>query len=442
MIKLAAMDFYDISWQISSLLEGQDTVYLRTEPEIPDFTARAPFKMLLFSGAQRLEIEVNPDTVMWLGGLLGSTVFSKESVKVLYAWNLKAFNSYFRFFVSKFITPSNSIIDLKVIESFLGIKKNRPENLTEVINRARIALQRPSWKRLYKSIHMPLALRVLPDIETTPLLNTQSRKAEYPFYEIEGQINGRMNCSKGYAYSYLPHNLGPVERRSLKPRGYNLLFMTADFRHCEVTVLQWLTGDEDLGSILISGQDLHNKIYEVITEDPCDTAGKRVISKKMFLPVMYGLGPNQLARNLAVTPDLGIELHQRIQRKFSTSYQKMLELQQRARTEAIEDYFGRSRRFPEDKTYGARNFWVQGVAATACQEKLIKLHEVLGELDANIAFSVHDGYCFCFRRPMAKEVYRVVKETLESESQLCPGLRMKVEIKFGASLDEMKVLWK
>ncbi len=42
----------------------------------------------------------------------------------------------------------------------------------------------------------------------------------------------------------------------------------------------------------------------------------------------------------------------------------------------------------------------------------------------------------------AKHVYDDVKQILESESKVCEGLKMGVEVQFGATLEEMKTLWK
>jgi hypothetical protein len=436
------MNFHEIAWQIADLLETSRAIYLRTEPEVPDFTIGAPFKCSIWNLRQKVELEISPNNITTVMGLFDATIFNKEHVDRLYVWNIKTLSAYVHAFIPKFVSPTTSVIDLRVIENFLGIRKTRPENLVEAINRTKVAVQYKGWQKLYKSIHLPLALRVLPSIETTPLLNEETRKSEYPYYEIEGQANGRMNCLKKYSSSYLPHNLGPEARKNLKPRGYGLRFVSADFRHCEVTVLQWLTGDEALKQILDSGRDLHERIYEVVTEDKCDTEKKRTISKMLFLPVMYGCGPQTLATNLGLREAVGVELHNRIRTRFHTCYDRMLEIQKKAETGPVEDYFGRQRTFPEGEFYKARNFWVQGVAATACQEKLIDLHKAFDGENAFIAYSVHDGYCGVCTIRAARNTYRTMKQTLEAESVLCPGLRMKVEIKFGARLDEMKVLWR
>lgn len=434
------MNLYDAAWQLTDLLEGTDQVYLRLEPDVPDFTVRSSFKVVLWGMRQRVELDVSPENILNIVALFDETIFNKERVKRLFVWGLKSFCTYFHAFSPKFVTPSNSIIDLKLIEGFLGVRKNRPENLVEALNRTKIAVQFKDWQRVYKLIHQPLSLRVLPSIETTPLLNDRSRKCEYPYYEIEGQINGRMNCLKKYANSYLPHNMGPDVRQQMRPQGYALRFCTADYRHCEVNVLQWLSGDEILKEILDSGDDLHRRIYEVVTGDTCDTEKKRNLSKKMFLPVMYGCGPKGLATNLDVSESVGEELCRRIYHNFPTATHWMKERQEEAKHGVVYDYFGRPRKFKEGLSYQFRNTAVQAVAATVCQEKLIELWKSLDGV-ARLAFSVHDGYGAICDIPNAKATYQAMKDSLESESKLCEGLSLKVEVKFGSRLSNLKVLW-
>lgn len=435
----AASQLYDIS----------GSVFIKTEPEVLDFTNNASGKLVVYDNIRRIELEVTPDNIMSICGLLDATILDKSRVERLYAWDLKSFCSYVRFFVKKFLSPTNSVIDLKVIENFLGLKQKCPQNLSEVVNRMKVALQccatpagaAQGMQQVYKSIHLPLILRVLPFIETIPLLNEATREAVYPFYEIEGQVNGRMNCAAKFAHSYVPHLIRSEVAAVLKPYGYGTVFLTADFRHCEVAVLQYLSNDKNLKSIIESGEDVYRKIYEIVTDHPCDTKKKRDLCKEMFLPVMYGCGPKGLAKNINCSEEVGKKLYVRIARKFSTALSWMLGYQIKAKAgEVITDYFGRPRQYTE--SYKVRNFLVQAVAATICQEKLIGLYNALDNESAYIAFSVHDGYSIITKASCAKETYQKVKQILEAESKLCPGLKMKTEIKFGAKLDKMKVLWK
>lgn len=436
------MSLEQISEAVSDLLSVNKSLFLKTEPEVPDFTNGSSFKLFLHGNEDYLEFNVNPNTIMGVIAVFDATIFDKNYLDRLYSWNIKALASYFCFFSKKTFFPTTNILDLKIIEGFLGIRKNSPENLVECIDRIKAAVKCKNWTKLYKTIHLPLALRVLPEIETQPLLNEDSKRCEFPYYEIEGQTNGRMNCLRKYAQSYLPHNMGPDVKKTLKPRGYGLRFVCSDFRHCEVTVLQWLSNDLRLKEILDSGADLHEQIYEIVTGDPCNTENKRKLSKKMFLPVMYGCGPSGLAQNLSVAEGVASELISRIKNNFETAWEWMQQKQDQAKNSVIEDFFGRPRRFEENQSYLARNFVVQGVAATACQEKLIMLYNELNKDEARLVFSVHDGLGLVCQTKHAHETFKTIKKVCESESLLCPGLKMKVEVKFGAKLDNMKVLWK
>ncbi len=442
------MTLLDVSYKLSELLASNRMLYLKIEPEVPDYTVGAAFKLKLFgNGGTPVEIEVTPNNIVLLMGMLDSTIFDKEQVDRLFVWNLKSLASYFHFITKtqhrpSLCQPSCLVLDLKIIESFLNVRKNPPENLVEAINRIKLSFKHKGWQPIYKSIHLPLALEVLPSMETSPLLNEGSKHSEFPYYEIEGQINGRLNCMRKFAKSFLPHNMGPDVRKNLKPRGYGYRFLCSDFRHCEVTVLQWLSGDLQLKEILDSGADLHSRLYEIITQDTCDSDNKRKLSKKIFLPVMYGLGASGLAGSLSVPLTVSEQLIQRIKTNFSTSWEWISHQQELAKQGLVLDHFGRPRLFGENETYLARNFAVQGVAATICQEKLIDLFKAIQGRDAYLAFSVHDGYGLVIKMDIARDMYRIVKDTCETESKLCPGLRMTVEIKFGGKLDSMKVLWK
>lgn len=440
------MNLHDAAWQLSEFLENNRAVYVKTEPEVPDFTTSLPFKIVIWGTKSKVELEATASNLTFLIGLFDSTIFSKDCVDRLYVWNLKSLLSYVKAVTGKFVSPAVPIIDLKIIENFLNIRKNVPENLIEAVNRTKLAVADKSWRQfqnLYKAIHLPLALRVLPSIETNPLLNEETRQRVYPYYEIEGQINGRMNCMKKFVKCYLPHNMGPDVRKVLKPLGYGMRFLCSDFRHCEVTVLQWLSGDLNLKQILDSGADLHERIYEIITGDPCNSEKKRAYSKQMFLPVMFGCGAVGLGKALGVNENIGAELIARIKYHFRTAWDWMYARQEEAKKAGIAfDYFGRPRTFTSDDAYHARDFAIQGVAATACQEKLIELNAALDSEKASVVFSVHDGFGLVIAIEHAKETYKLVKSICESESKLCPGLQMKVKIKFGAKLDAMKELWR
>jgi len=431
------MDLYEISCLWSDVKQSHRSAYLRLDPEAPDFTDRSVFKAHICIGDSDLLLEVTPDDAREFGAWLDTTVFDKDCLDRLYTWNLKSLISYIRFFTGKSPTPSTAIYDLKVIENFLGIRQNRPENFADAVDRMTKIMARKIWPSIYKTIHLPLLLRTLPIIETNPLLNVNIKRPEFPFYEIEGQPFGRMNCLKKFSKSYVPHNMGPDIRAVLRPRGDGYCFLNADFRHCEVSVLQWLSSDPKLKEFLDSNQDLHCSTYEALTNTPCDNEEKREMGKMLFFPVMYGCGAATLAKTINVSEDVARELIRRLKVTYPVAWKWMEDQQEKARAGVIQDYCGRPRKFEE--AYRARDFMVQGTAATACQEKLIDLVDALDGEQAYMACSVHDGVYVCTKLKAAKETYHTVKTIMESPSKVCPGLSMKVQIKLGPRLDAMKV---
>lgn len=434
------MEYKDAAWHISEMLEPGKSAYLRMDPETPDFTDRSGFKAVVCNAKNKVEVDIDSSNVIQVASFFDWTIFNKEVVPHLYAWNFKAFASYFRAFcpIPKFVTPANAVIDLKPIEGFLGIQKKRPENFMEAVNRTKAATELEGWQAVYKKIHLPLSLRVLPAIETNSLLDTQVRKPVYPYYEIEGQVFGRMNCARQFRYCYLPHNMGGDVQAALRPTGYGWRFVVADFKYCEIAVLQWLSQDGKLKELLESGDDLYTQFCDVI-DFKCEN--KREVSKQMLIAFIYGIGGKSLGEILNIPQNVAEELIRRIEIVLPEATRWLRDRQEEAKAGVVRDYFGRPRNLSSEP-YKARNFNVQAVAATVCQERLIELWKVLDTESAKLAFSVHDGFGMLCRSESAKKTYDIVKQSLESESALCPGLKLKVQIKFGMQLDKMKVFWK
>lgn len=435
------MDTIEAAEILEEIVTKTQVVYLRTEPDVLDFTVHAPGKVIISGAQKKVELDVDRHNVMQVASLLAITIFDKDCMPMVVSWNIKSLFSYFKAHQINVEPPSTKIIELQVIEKFLGINGKQPENLAEAINRTKAISATNSWKPLYKSLHLPLMLEVLPALETVPLLDEDTKKSKFAFYEIEGQTNGRLRCPKKFEQCYIPHTIGPNEKHSLKPRGYDQYFLVSDIKHCEVSVLQWLSEDKQLAEIIKSGNDLYSEIYKVITKDDCETDRKRQLGKNIFLKVIYGMGAKGLSEDLHLPLEVTKELIDRTYSSFPTATGWVKARQQEARTKGVvEDYFGRPRIFTEDNAYLARNFVVQSVAATVCLEKMVDLYNKFKTKPARISFSVHDAYGFTCIKEHVVDTYKTVTEIIKSPSLLCPGLVLKVESKIGKRLDSMKVI--
>jgi hypothetical protein len=271
------MDNLTLSAHLFEILQKSKIAFIKTVPEILDFTTDAEFKLFIFGSGKKLELSVNKTNIHSICGILSVSLFD-EGVSVL-GWNFKSLFSYFTFYLKKPFVPQSSILDLKVVESFNGIRKQKaPESLAEAIARYR-SLGEASWISIYKKIHLPLITKVIPYMETFPLVDKLDRKLKYAYYEIEGQTNGRLQVSDAFNFSYNPHNMSEKRSSFLRPSIPNNLFCYMDYKHMEVTVLAYLSQDGKLKELLASGGDLYSDIYQIITGEVCDTKEKRAKCK-------------------------------------------------------------------------------------------------------------------------------------------------------------------
>jgi DNA polymerase I-like protein with 3'-5' exonuclease and polymerase domains len=179
----------------------------------------------------------------------------------------------------------------------------------------------------------------------------------------------------------------------LKPRGYNLGFICPDVKYCEIAVLQWLSGDSKLKKLLESDEDLYSGIFTLVTDLECNTPDKRRVGKEAFLMVVYGAGKTAVANKLGISEGLAKSLVSRIYEAFPEAMNWIKGAVAEAEASGtIRDYFGRPRTFTAETAYGARNFVVQGVAATVCLEILVELYKLFEGTSTNLCFSIHDGY--------------------------------------------------
>lgn len=413
---------FEFATQLQELTPTTKAFYLYTEPEVLDFTAVKEAKLCVCTPKVKITQSFTLKDLPLLISLLKFTVFSNNAL-VLF-WDAKQFASYVLYWLKKRLPFT--CIDLKVMEAFCNIQKNKPENLLDAIDR----MKHLSKNNLYKSLHEPLIFQVVPSMETTGLLNIETRCSQYPYYEIEGQQNGRFNSTKKFNRSFLAHTLSEDDKGCLKPKN-NQVFVYADFKNCEIKALQYLSKDPRLQKIINSNFDVYRAIYEEITNDKCNSDKKRDLSKNIILPVIYGCGASRLSEITQLSEGVCKILIQKLKVIFKVAFDWLKDRQTDAESGPVKDMFGRVRDFTK-QPYKARDFHVQGLAATICQEKLIDLHN--GLTTGNICFTIHDSYGLVCPLQNLEETIRSTKRILETDSKLCNGLAFKSDIKFGETL--------
>ncbi len=429
----------NLSLVLSEAIQAGPNVYLRGAPEVFDFTdpdAR-PELTLMGMGGNVVTVAITPQNVFMLFGILGVAL---KGMKVI-VWDWKNLASYLKAATGRAFGLEATLIDLKVLEAYAGLKAKSPETLAGALNRVKTLVQTGVWKDIqpvYQKILLPLVGVVVPAMETAGLLDFEAVKKVHANYEVAGQENGRMRCEGAFRHSFLPHNLDAAAKKRLKPRSLEELFVCFDFRNYEVSVLQHLSGDEKLGELL-AGEDPYSAIYEAVTGIAGDPDSRKK-AKKMFLPVIYGAGASRLATSLGVALPTAEQIVGRIHGLFPVALRWVESYQQQARESgSAKDIFGKRRFFPPGEEYLARNFSIQAPGSTICLEKLVRLHEALKGV-TDIAYNTHDGYCVFANKSNWKEVFQKGHAALTGDSLISPGLRLKVACQAGRNLDGLKPL--
>lgn len=432
------MDLEKLAEELSNLVAHDKIFFLKTEPDIVNFTKPFNGTLHIYGSKRHIVVTFPPETegIMHVFNQLRESIFS-EGLTVIF-WNVKNLMSFLKFHLPKAPVINSKIIDLKLIEAFLGTKLSPPNSLSEALRRLNPYVTNEEAKLIHNKIHKPLALEVVPSMETfRGVIDTNINKFVYPSYEIEGQNFGRFNCHREFDNCITPHNMGDAKKESLKLKGEKDFFIYFDFKHMEVSMLQWLTGDQALKSVMDDNSDLYRGIYNIIFGEICDSDSKREMIKNLFLPIMFGLTPYGLEKEYGVSSRAASQLHGLVKEKFKTAWQFMEDNYNNVKSESLtKDCFGRTRSFSE-KPLSVRGFMVQSASAIFCQEKLIELYNSLKNC-GNLIYSIHDGYVLVAKQENLNKVIVSSLKALQSESKMCKGLQLNVSCFIGVRLSQLK----
>jgi len=432
------MELTQFAVHLKNLLNGGNCIFVRLEPEIIDFTdVDCVFNLVFCSKDYEFKLEVDLEKQsLSLCGYLGM-IFENENL-VIISWNIKNLFSYLLAKTRSHFSYSCHLLDLKILEVFLGINDRCPSDFEEALARIKSAARDEVWnetKFIYKKIHLPLITRVVPLLETQGLLDSRDRLIRYSYYEIEGQTGGRMACQKVLNSSFNPHSIRPEERDAFQPKAsVSSTFVYFDYKHNEVSMLYWLTKDNKLGELLDT-DDFYVSLFKIIAGVDNVNESQRTFCKNLFLPLIYGQSYFSLAKSLGISNELARKLVEKIAGLFPNVFYWMNE---NSKNDICYDYFKRRRAF-EDKRWKIRNFLVQSPASIVCLEKLIELSTTIrgyGDLIAHI----HDGYLLRANDSLVENLCSIIKGVLESESELCPGLRLRTTHKCGKTLASLENL--
>ncbi|MDP6940502.1 MAG: DNA polymerase I [Planctomycetota bacterium] len=203
--------------------------------------------------------------------------------------------------------------------------------------------------------------------------------------------------------------LGKEIRRAFVPRHSDWMLLSADYSQVELRVVAHLAKDPALIHAFRDGADVHSRTASLIFDVPQDqvTSEMRARAKTINFGILYGMGPQRLARELKIPFQEA--------RDFIDAYFDALPgvrswldstLLAAQETGEVRTLFGRRRPVPELQSDDGRvrasaeniavNMPVQGTAADIIKRAMLKVDSALSSsgLQAQMLLQVHDELIF------------------------------------------------
>ncbi|HEY2104613.1 MAG TPA: DNA polymerase I, partial [Candidatus Binataceae bacterium] len=225
-----------------------------------------------------------------------------------------------------------------------------------------------------------------------------------------------------------------IRRAFVADPGWVLL--SADYSQIELRVLAHLSGDPILLDAFATGEDIHRRTAtEVmgVAPDAVDANARR-LAKVINFGIIYGMGPQRLAGELAIPLKEASEYIERYFRRLPGVSAYLEECLRQARERGyVATLLWRRRYLPElgSPQGGARaqaeriaiNTPIQGTAADLIKIAMVRLHPLLRQSGARMLLQVHDELLFEVERASLEQVSTMVREQMENVAQLRVSLR-------------------
>lgn len=222
-------------------------------------------------------------------------------------------------------------------------------------------------------------------------------------------------------------------------KGFSLLAL--DYSQIELRVLASVAGDKAMIQAFQQGQDIHkltaSKVFNVPIEKVISE--QRQLAKTLNFGVIYGMGPDALARNTGMSRE---EAEGFISEYFSdfAEVKRWQEktIEQARRVGYVENLNGRkrwlpaigsaNRRFAGEAERAGINMPIQSLAADIIKLAMIKVADYLKKeklwmKQARLLLSIHDELLFEIADDILKEVQPKLEEIMESAYLLAVALK-------------------
>ncbi len=275
------------------------------------------------------------------------------------------------------------------------------------------------------------------------LIHPKTSRIHSSFHQT-GTSTGRLSSSDPNLQNIpIRKNEGREIRKAFNASAPDRVIISADYSQIELRILAHITDDEGLKLAFASGQDIHtataSRIFGVSLENV--TSELRSNAKAINFGIIYGMGPQRLARETGVSM---AEAKLFIEKYFAgfpgiRTYIEGAKAKARA-TGYSATMSGRRRPIPEISSRDrgemingenmAVNSPIQGSAADLVKLAMIETQKRLDAtvLDAVMLMQVHDELVFECHESAKEAVMALVKDSMEHAMTLSVPLKVEVGV--------------
>jgi DNA polymerase-1 len=242
-------------------------------------------------------------------------------------------------------------------------------------------------------------------------------------------------------------DLGRDIRKAFIAGPHNVL-ISADYSQFELRLAAYLADDKELIEEFNKDADVHNLIAsQIYGRNPEDvTKQMRRMAKAINFGILYGMSPHGLSVATGMTQAASksfIDKYYEIRRPL-IDYMDSLRVKAREQGYA-ENMFGRRRPMPDINSSNfvvrqaaeraAINMPIQGAEADLMKMAMIAVDKRLKDTDVNVLLQVHDSILVECPESKAKQVEKVIRDTMESVYPL--SVKLTVDTIVGKNWGEL-----
>jgi len=230
-------------------------------------------------------------------------------------------------------------------------------------------------------------------------------------------------------------NVPPDLREAFVPRDGRVL-VSIDYSQIELRILAELSRAQKMLQAFAAEKDLHQITASLIYAQPEEaiTDEQRKIGKNVNFAVIYGMGPESLAKRLKIDEKKAKEFLD----NFFKEYSEIKHLRNKLEKEVqgrrgFSNPYGRWLSLKPDERYRALNYLIQSTAADLLKQAMVRIGKLLGKYSSQILLTIHDELVI----EMPKEELRlipIIKQLMETSPFSVP---IKVSVKLGHNWKEM-----